>query len=53
MWCNKRMHQTSIKVYKNIHGWAGQVIPRKLCKKLKFDHTNKWYIQNPESVLEN
>ena len=20
---------------------------------LKFDHTNKWYMQNPESVLEN
>ena len=24
-----------------------------LCKKLKFDHTNKWYMHNPESVLEN
>ena len=22
-------------------------------KKSKFDHTNKWYMQNPESVLEN
>ena len=26
---------------------------RKLCKKFKFDHTNKWYIHNPESLLEN
>ena len=24
-----------------------------LCKKLKFDHTNKWYMHNLESVLEN
>ena len=24
-----------------------------LCKKLKFDHTNKWHMHNPESVLEN
>ena len=25
----------------------------KLCKKFKFDHTNKCYIYNPVSVLEN
>ena len=24
-----------------------------LCKKFKFDHTKKWYMHNPESVLEN
>ena len=24
-----------------------------LCKKLKFDHTNKWYMHNPESIPEN
>ena len=24
-----------------------------MCKKLTFDHTNKWYIRNPASVLEN
>ena len=24
-----------------------------LCKEYKFDHTNEWYIHNPESVLEN
>ena len=23
-----------------------------MCKKLKFDHTNKWYMHNPASVLE-
>ena len=31
----------------------GKVIHWKLCKKLKFNHTNKWYMHNPESVLEN
>ena len=25
----------------------------KLCKKFKFDHPNKWYMHNPESILEN
>ena len=24
-----------------------------LCKKFKFNHINKWYIHNPESILEN
>ena len=24
-----------------------------MCKKFKFDHTNKWYMHNPASVLEN
>ena len=24
-----------------------------ICQKFKFDHTNKWYIRSPESVLEN
>ena len=30
-----------------------KVIHWELCKKLKFDHTNKWYIQKSEYVLEN
>ena len=30
-----------------------KVIHRELCKKLKFVHTNKWYMNNPESVQEN
>ena len=33
--------------------WLGKVIHWKLCKKFKFDHMNKWYMHNPESVLEN
>ena len=31
----------------------GKAIHRELYKKLKFDHTNKWYMHNSEYVLEN
>ena len=41
------------KEYKTRHDWVGKVIHWEMCKKLKFDHTNKWYMQNPQSVLEN
>ena len=41
------------KEYKTWHDWVGKVIHWELCKKLKFDHMNKWYMDNPESVLEN
>ena len=29
------------------------VIHWEICKKFKFDHTNKWYMHNPALVLEN
>ena len=38
--------------YKKSGGWV-EVIHRELCKELKFDHTNKWYIYKQESFLEN
>ena len=41
------------KKYKTKHDWVGKVIHLELCKKLKFDHSNKWYMHNPESVLDN
>ena len=41
------------KEYKTIQGWVGKVIYWELCKKFKFDHTNKWYRHNPTSLLEN
>ena len=41
------------KEYKTRNNWVGKVIHWELCKKLKFDHANKWYMHNPESVLEN
>ena len=41
------------KEYKTKHDWVGKVIHLELCKKLKFDHMNKWHMYNPESVLDN
>ena len=41
------------KEYKSRHDWVEKVIHWELCKKFKFDYTNKWYMHNPESVLEN
>ena len=35
------------------HDWVGKVIHWEMYKKFKFDHTNKWYMHNPASVLEN
>ena len=35
------------------YDWVGRVIQWKIFKKLKFEHTNKWYIHNPASLLEN
>ena len=34
------------------HDWVGKLIHWELCKKLIFDHMNKWYMHNPKSVLE-
>ena len=41
------------KEYKTRHNMVGKVIYWELGKKLKFDHTNKWYMHDPISVLEN
>ena len=41
------------KEYKSRHDWVGKLIHREMCKKLKFDHTNKCYMHNPAPVLEN
>ena len=41
------------KEYKNRHDWAGKVIHWEMCKKLKFDHTNRCYMHNTAAVLEN
>ena len=39
--------------YKTRNDGEGKTIHWELCKRLKFDHTNKWYLHKPESVLEN
>ena len=41
------------KEYKTRHDWLGKVIHGEMCKKFKFNHTNKWYMHNPAPVLEN
>ena len=41
------------KKYKTRHDLVGKVIQWKICKKFKFGLTNKWYMHNPLSVLEN
>ena len=41
------------KEYKTRHDWVEKVIPWEMCKKSKFDHTNKWYMNNPAWFLEN
>ena len=41
------------KEYKARNDWVGKVIHWEMCKKLQFDHTNKWYMHNPAPVLEN
>ena len=50
---NHIISKSAQKVYKTRHDWVSKVIHGELCKKLKFDHTNKWYMHNPASVLEN
>ena len=47
------MQQINTKKNKISHDWVSKVIHRELSKKLKFDHVNKWYMHNPESVQEN
>ena len=47
------MQQINTEKEKTRHGWIGKVIHLELCKKLKFDHSNKWYMHNPTSVLQN
>ena len=41
------------KEYKARHDWVSKVIHGKMSKKLKFDHMNKWYMHNRESIPEN
>ena len=38
---------------KTKHELMVKVIHWELCKKFKFDHTNKWYMHNPATILEN
>ena len=46
--CNKLAQ----KEYKTRYEGVGEVIHWEMCKKFRFDHTNKWYTHNPAPVLE-
>ena len=37
------------KEYKNAHNWRGEGNSPGMCKRLKFHHTNEWYMHKPES----
>ena len=41
------------KIYKIRHDWVGKVIRWELYKKFISNHTKKWHIQKPQSVLKN
>ena len=47
--CSKKAQ----KEYKTRHDWVSKMIHWEMFKKFKFDHTNKWCMHNPASVLEN
>ena len=47
--CSKLAQKES----KTRHDSVSKVIHWEMCKKLKFGHTNKWYMHNPEAVQEN
>ena len=47
------MQQIVKKEFKTRHGWVEKVIHWELCKKFKFGHSNKWYMHQLESALEN
>ena len=47
------MQQTIHKKYRSRLDWVGKGIYLQLSKRMKFDMTDKWYINKQESILEN
>ena len=43
----------TLKEYKNKHDLMRKVIHWELCKRMKFDLADKWYMHKPESIIEN
>ena len=50
---NNECSKLAQKEYKVRYDWVGKVIHWEMCKKLKFDHTNKWYMHNSVPILKN
>ena len=38
------------KDYKSRYDWVGKVISQELCKRIKFDHAERWYMLKSEFV---
>ena len=51
--CVFKCSKLAQKKYKARHDLLGKGIHWEICKKFKFDHTNKWYMNNPAPVQEN
>ena len=47
------MQQISTKAYKTRYDWVGKVIHWELCKKGEVWPFEKWYVHNPEPIIEN
>ena len=47
------MLQISTGEYKSKHDWVGKVVHWEMFRKFQFDHTNKWYMHNPENETHN
>ena len=43
----------ALKEYKTFHNWVEKVIHWELCERLRFYHTDNWYIHKQESAQEN
>ena len=43
----------ALKEYKARYDWVGKVVHWEMCRKFQFNLTNKWYMHNPASVIEN
>ena len=52
LWNRGHCKSQNLKKYNSRHDHLGKVIPWELCKRLKFDQTNKWYMLKQESVLK-
>ena len=45
------MQETCTKGVQDKGDWMGKGIQWELCKRLKFDHIDKWYMHKPEYFL--
>ena len=50
---NHILNEGSKVAQKNKHEWVEKVIHKELCSKLKYHHTDKWYMLKQISVFEN